>query len=294
LNPNGVSGFFVTLAGVDASGDLYMFGADSALPVILRYRMTPSLRGSASCAVSATHGYEVPVSSLGLIGIRGYDVSGGRTLAPTLTSGGTLPQISDGLQVFIGGMPASLLEMSSDEITVIAPTQLPSSGSTTLAVTQKGLVTAEFEVALEAAAPGIITRDGSGFGSALALNEDGSVNSPDHPAPPGTVVALYLTGLGQTDPPSLSGTVAKFAGALIETVQATLYRSSAQVLYAGPAPGLLAGFFQVNIRVPATGLEDWVPLGISVADQMGQSQSGNAEVGIYVSCPPGSTCARFP
>ena len=88
--------------------------------------------------------------------------------------------------------------------------------------------------------------------------------------------------------------VAKFAGALIETVQATLYRSSAQVLYAGPAPGLLAGFFQVNIRVPAMGLEDWVPLGISVADQMGQSQSGNAEVGIYVSCPPGSTCARFP
>jgi len=133
-----------------------------------------------------------------------------------------------------------------------------------------------------------------GFGSAAALNQDGSINSHDNPAAPGSVVALYLTGLGATNPPAQEGRVSTAADSLRASVQATLYRSPAEILYAGAAPGLLAGIYQVNIRVPASGLEDWVPLAITAVDQRAQSQPGNAEVGIYVSCPAGSTCARWP
>jgi hypothetical protein len=36
-------------------------------------------------------------------------------------------------------------------------------------------------------------------------NADGKVNGPDHPASPGSTVAVSVSGLGQTDPPSADG-----------------------------------------------------------------------------------------
>ena len=35
----------------------------------------------------------------------------------------------------------------------------------------------------------------------IAINEDGTMNSADHPAPRGSIIAFFATGLGQTKPP---------------------------------------------------------------------------------------------
>ena len=43
--------------------------------------------------------------------------------------------------------------------------------------------------------------DSSGQGQAAALNQDGALNSAENPAAAGSVVVLYGTGEGQTDPP---------------------------------------------------------------------------------------------
>ena len=61
-------------------------------------------------------------------------------------------------------------------------------------------------VALETAdaAPGIFTTFNGGS-DALALNQDGTINSPGNPAPRGSIVALFATGCGQTSPPSVTG-----------------------------------------------------------------------------------------
>jgi uncharacterized protein (TIGR03437 family) len=287
--PNGQPGSGLRLVGVDATGDLYLLGNQSGFPVLMRYRMTARAKGSAACIVNATHGYESVVSPLGLIRIQGNSIAGGRSLSPTLTTAGTLPANYDGLQVFIGEQFAPLLEIAADHITVVVSSLLPANGSTPVRVTQDGIVTAELDYPVQSSSPGIITTDGSGFGSAAALNQNGSVNSHDNPAAPGSVITVYLTGLGITNPQVQSGTVATAPGSLQAGVQATLYTYAAEILYAGPAPSLLAGIYQMNIRVPATGIEDWVPLRIKAGNQLTQP-----EVGIYVSCAAGSTCVRWP
>jgi uncharacterized protein (TIGR03437 family) len=80
-------------------------------------------------------------------------------------------------------------------------------------------------VALAAANPGV-------FAGAI-LNQDNSVNSAENPAEAGSVVQVFLTGLGE-------------GGATVRVHD----RAFSEAIYAGPAPGLI-GVQQVNARIPA-------------------------------------------
>jgi len=88
--------------------------------------------------------------------------------------------------------------------------------------------------------------------SAAALNEDGTVNSPQNPAKPGSTVALFGTGGGQTIPPSVAGEVTPLAlRPLVHTPQVqTAYMTMLAVEYAGAAPGLISGVTQINVKLP--------------------------------------------
>ncbi|MGA3186773.1 MAG: hypothetical protein ABSF22_06650 [Bryobacteraceae bacterium] len=287
--PNGMVADGLGFAGLDAGNDLYFFVES----VILRYHITERPNGSVACVANASHGYESALAPLEMVRIRGNDVAGGRSMGTTL-SGGTLPASDQGLQVLMNGQVAPLIEVEPDQITVVAPAELPVSGTVTVKVLQNGNA-AELPVVAQAAAPGIITTDGLAYGDAVALNQDGTANSHTNLAAPGSVISLFMTGLGATSPLLQAGTVASGSGALAPgaSLQVTLYRSICPVIYAGPAPGQLAGIYQVNIQVPATGIMDWVPMGVAAFDQLGQSQLGNYTVGFYVSCPAGSTCVLW-
>jgi uncharacterized protein (TIGR03437 family) len=88
-------------------------------------------------------------------------------------------------------------------------------------------------------------------GAGAILNQDYSLNSPAHPAAPGSVVMIYSTREGQTDAPGVDGQI---AGTTLPQprlpVSVTIGGVTAEVLYAGAAPGLVAGVLQVNARVP--------------------------------------------
>jgi uncharacterized protein (TIGR03437 family) len=84
-----------------------------------------------------------------------------------------------------------------------------------------------------ATAPGIFTTP-NGTGPAAANNQDGSINSALNPAVRGSIISLYATG-GGLNPSSATVKIGGY---------------TAQVLYAGPAPGF-AGLMQINARVPA-------------------------------------------
>jgi uncharacterized protein (TIGR03437 family) len=43
--------------------------------------------------------------------------------------------------------------------------------------------------------PGVFTHDASGIGAALAMNEDGELNTPSNPATAGSRVSVYVTGI---------------------------------------------------------------------------------------------------
>ena len=83
------------------------------------------------------------------------------------------------------------------------------------------------------------------------LNEDGTLNGPANPAAKGSVVVFYATGGGQTDPPGVDGEITKDVLPRPRLpVGVWVQGREAQVLYAGAAPGMVAGVMQVNIKLP--------------------------------------------
>ena len=101
-------------------------------------------------------------------------------------------------------------------------------------VAANGVVRASRAVAVAEAAPGVFTMEG-GSGQAVAVYPGGELNSAANPAGRGAFLTIYVTGEGRMDPPRPV------------TVNAGGY--SAEVSYAGPAPGFV-GVMQVNFRVP--------------------------------------------
>jgi len=83
------------------------------------------------------------------------------------------------------------------------------------------------------------------------MNEDGSANSIDNPAAPGSTVVLYASGEGQTDPPGVDG---QFAADTLPTpllpVSMRIGGEDAIVISAAAAPGQAAGLLQLTVRVP--------------------------------------------
>ena len=102
------------------------------------------------------------------------------------------------------------------------------------------------------AVPGLLHRiDSQGTDTVVALNANGSLNSSTTPVPLGSVVALFGTGLGQTNPRSRDGV--KRTGVLTARaeVKVEINGVPAIVVFAWETPGLV-GLDQVNVQVPAT------------------------------------------
>ncbi len=93
------------------------------------------------------------------------------------------------------------------------------------------MLVAQIAAAVADAVPGVFA-DGSG--QALALNEDGTLNSAANPAARGSILVLFGTGEGVSGLP----------------VSVNVGGYTADVLYAGPVAGY-PGLLQVNARMPA-------------------------------------------
>ncbi len=105
------------------------------------------------------------------------------------------------------------------------------------------------------AVPGLYTADTSGGGQGAILNQNLSVNSSTNPESVGNLVVLYGGGAGQTNPPGRDGALAGIGAALAElTLPVKVFIDGIQatdIPYSGPAPGLVEGVFQINVRIPA-------------------------------------------
>ena len=152
--------------------------------------------------------------------------------------------------VLFNGLPATVTYAGANQINAIVPFGLDISSPVQLQVQQGGasLTTA---VPVAAAAPGIFTLSTTGTGPGAILNQDYSVNSPINPATQGTVIMVYATGFGVLTPLPIDGQIEQVQATLALPVTATIGGVPADVIYAGAAPGLIAGIDQINVRVPA-------------------------------------------
>jgi uncharacterized protein (TIGR03437 family) len=85
------------------------------------------------------------------------------------------------------------------------------------------------------------------------LNQDGTLNSITNPAQRGSVVAIFGTGGGPTNPPGVTGASTPIGPFLLLTLPVSVTmdgKFDAEILYSGAAPTLISGAFQINFRIP--------------------------------------------
>jgi uncharacterized protein (TIGR03437 family) len=158
--------------------------------------------------------------------------------------------ISDGaLLVFVNGVPAPVIYAGLNQVNAIVPFGLVSGNAAQLEVRQ-GSTSAKVSVPTAAASPSMFTLNAMGTGPGAILNQDYSVNSFLNGAAPGSVVMVYGTGFGALSPLPADGQPVPVVATTLLPVTATIDGVPAEVLYAGAAPGLIAGVVQINVHVP--------------------------------------------
>src|SRR5579885_2199423 len=165
-------------------------------------------------------------------------------------------------QVTFNGLPAPLLSVNAGQINAQVPFELPP-GPGVAVVTVSGISGAPFAFQIASAAPGLyLTSYGSNY--ALAVNQDYSANGPAHPAPPGSVLTVYVTGQGPVSPSLNTGAWApgQPLSQPMQPVSVTVGGQSAQVPFAGLTP-FTVGVCQVDVLVPALPAGDY-PLVVTV------------------------------
>ncbi len=153
------------------------------------------------------------------------------------------------MQVSVNGTPAPVLGIFPTQINAVIPYSVEA-GNLAKVVILGSTGTASFDVPVAGTAPAIFTANSSGSGQGSILNADMAANSAENPAGTGSVIAVYATGFGQTDPPASDGSINESNARPLLPVSAEIGGREATVLYAGPAPGLISGVFQVNVQVP--------------------------------------------
>jgi uncharacterized protein (TIGR03437 family) len=176
------------------------------------------------------------------------------------------PTQAGGVEVTFDGKPAPLLWVQDSQINAVVP--WPVAGPTTqVCATYDNVRTNCLTRSVADVAPGVFTVDGF---MAAALNQDGTVNSAANPAPAGSTVSVFATGLGPINPAQADGSlvgqpvpVNVFPVGLEVLPPACVQppswataeppcptgSSSGTVSYAGPALFLIAGASQINFTV---------------------------------------------
>ena len=166
------------------------------------------------------------------------------------TSGGVSRELA-GTQVLFDDVPAPLLYAQANLVNAIVPYAMAGRRFMRVRVVYRGTVTNELVLPGAATAPALFTHDASGRGPGAIVNQDGTINSAERPAPRGSIVSLYATGEGETTPAGIDGQVAGNNPPRPRLpVTVLIGGAPAEVLYAGGAPGIVAGVIQVNARLP--------------------------------------------
>ena len=216
--------------------------------------------------------YSPAVSPGELVAIFGSSLGPGAPVGVQLDASGRVATAIGDTQVLFDGVASPMIFASASQVNVVVPFGV-AAGTTEVQVQYQGQASLSLPMIVVPAAVGIFTVNSSGVGQAIALNQDGSPNSPLDPAAPGSAITLLATGAGQWLPAGVDGAIVG-AGELprpILPVHALVGGQPAEVQYAGAAPGIVEGVIQVNLLIPAasqTGAA--VPLLLQVGDSTSQ------------------------
>jgi len=154
--------------------------------------------------------------------------------------GGIVSSQLAGTRVLFNGVPGPVLYTSAGQVNAITPSSL--SGTGVCASVEFNGIASDVSCRYQGeTVPAIF----------VIQNQDGTINSSTNPAGAGSVITVWGSGFGAFVPPVLDGQIVSSAGTLALPVHATTGGVPADVQYAGPAPGLVAGVAQLNTALPA-------------------------------------------
>jgi len=186
-----------------------------------------------------------------LVGVYGAGMGPAQTVPAQIASPGRISKSLAGTQVLFNNIASPLVYARADQIAAVVPNAVAGQSSVSVQVVYKSQKTTIFRVPVAATAPGLFTLDQSGKGAGAVLNRDMTINTPENPVPRGSVVVLFGTGQGKSDPDWAEDVLgAKPFPLPVSQVTVTIGGQPADVLYAGAAPGM-AGIFSINVRVPS-------------------------------------------
>jgi uncharacterized protein (TIGR03437 family) len=160
------------------------------------------------------------------------------------------------VEVVVDELPAPIRSVAFDKIVFQVPTSFDAPKIIELVVRRKssGQILGAINSLTEVASPAFFSRNETGFGQVVALNEDGSENSNVNGATRGSVVKLFGTGIGKIDgmPEDGVAPTAEIASSLKPSAVVFGGRivPAADIKFWGLAPGLI-GTFRLDVVVPA-------------------------------------------
>jgi uncharacterized protein (TIGR03437 family) len=223
-------------------------------------RLSPNASAQTSplaCLGNAATYNPGPIAPGDLITLFGNGLGPQQGIQTQATLQSAFPTQMANVEVTFDGTPAPLLWVQDAQINVVAPWSLTPGQTTQVCVSYNGAKTNCLTWPVAQTDPAVFTLGGW---YAAALNQDGTINSADNPAPAGSIVSVFATGLGPITAPQADGTLVGLplpnnvvrpvaVDAMWFDGRSGYEITPLEVTYAGPAPYLVAGVSQINFQL---------------------------------------------
>lgn len=206
----------------------------------------------------------------------------GTNLGPPPISGqydgaGLYPKSLGNTSVTFNDISAPLLYVGPSQINALVPHGVAGQKTAHVVVTRNTARSPPTSVSIVDTSPGIFTVTQRGSGQGAILNQDGTVNGLDNPAPKGSVIQIWATGSGVWNRNPPDGSIVLHSIAEITSsgylflrpaapVSITIGGQPADIQYVGPAPWAVSGTLQVNAVVPSNAASGSQPIVLKVGD----------------------------
>ena len=254
-NPIAISGLWGMVFGTGTKADVNTLYFCAGMPngsTVARGLLGTIAPPSAVTAVGNAASWQIsPIASGEIIVIGGQTVGAVPLTSATIPATGSLGTTLANVTVTINDVKAPILYTTGSITSVIVPIFPTTTTSADIVVQTPGQTTKAFTVPMAQSSPGLFALNQAGTGALVAMNQDGTLNSSTTPAVAGSIVTLFATGTGLTNPAGVTGAVQ--IDPLLPLVKNTLTLGGQQatVIYAGTPPGFLSGLTLVQAMVPS-------------------------------------------